>query len=102
MLFMNATAFLASFELLSKETGYGPDLTSINNERKSVESLEVQNGLAKLWKAIDSTAKVTVSATIEEAIASARNFVSGGEALVFVTGSLDLVGGVIEVLESGA
>ena len=88
------------------ETGFRPDLTSINTNAADVEALSVQNALAATWKEIDSAAEVKVERTIDRAISSARRVAAeaqsqhGDNVKVLVTGSLHLVGGVIEVLES--
>ncbi|GAB7355800.1 hypothetical protein MBLNU459_g6477t1 [Dothideomycetes sp. NU459] len=90
-------------------TGYRPDLTSINTNASDVELLTVQNGLAETWRDVDSRANVQVFKTIEEAVECARRVADrysvGQEresVKVLVTGSLHLVGGVVEVLESEA
>ncbi|KAF2691975.1 bifunctional protein folC [Lentithecium fluviatile CBS 122367] len=88
--------------------GYKPDLVSINTNQKDVDTLAVQRALALTWSEIDDTADVRVLKTIEEAIGTARSIASkwaeeaGNEAevMVLVTGSLHLVGGAIEVLET--
>ncbi|RMZ69372.1 folylpolyglutamate synthase [Pyrenophora seminiperda CCB06] len=90
--------------------GYKPDLVSMNTNQQHVDTLAVQKALAKTWSEIDSTAEVHVLRTIEEAVATARHVardyakVSGAEAevMVLVTGSLHLVGGALEVLETQA
>jgi len=88
------------------QTGYRPDLTSINTNAADVQALSVQNALADTWKEVDPSAKVEVVRTIEEAIGMAR-VISGSASTsespkALVTGSLHLVGGLIEVLESEA
>ncbi|USP82322.1 hypothetical protein yc1106_09596 [Curvularia clavata] len=88
--------------------GYKPDLVAINTNQQDVDTLAVQKALAATWSEIDDTAKVHVVRTIQEAIATARNVArdyatSSGtdvEVMVLVTGSLHLVGGAIEVLET--
>jgi len=86
------------------QTGYRPDLTSINTNAADVQALSVQNALADTWKEVDPNAKVEVVRTIEEAIKMARDVSSAAGASqapkALVTGSLHLVGGLIEVLES--
>lgn len=87
--------------------GYRPDLVSINTDKEEVDALAVQKALAKTWAEIDSSAEVRVLKTIEEAVGAAREVArvwAGGtdaEVMVLVTGSLHLVGGALEVLESG-
>lgn len=92
-------------------TGFRPDLTSINTNAADVEALSVQHGLAKTWAEVDPEAKVDVVRTVEEAVALSRHIAGdseveakkgGEEVKVLVTGSLHLVGGVVEVLESEA
>ncbi len=87
--------------------GYRPDLVSINTDHKEVDALSVQKALASTWSEIDSTAEVRVLRTIEESITAAREVArdwangTDAEVMVLVTGSLHLVGGALEVLESG-
>ncbi|WEW59287.1 tetrahydrofolylpolyglutamate synthase [Emydomyces testavorans] len=92
-----------------KEAGYRPDLMSINTDATDVMKLGVQNSLAKTWREISPNTKVEVKSTIEEAVEYVRNLASNkegqsqmGEITVsaLVTGSLHLVGGLIEVLET--
>ncbi|KAK5279535.1 hypothetical protein LTR16_007595, partial [Cryomyces antarcticus] len=85
------------------ETGFKPDLVSVNTNASDVESLSVQKGLAETWAKIDQETEVKVMRTIEEAVAFARKVGDANdeeEVLVLITGSLHLVGGVLEVLES--
>lgn len=84
-----------------KDAGYMADLVSINTNKDDVGSLRVQRELAETWSRIDTSADVSVLATIEEAVAAARAVAADGRAVeVLVTGSLHLVGGCIEVLET--
>ncbi|KAL4966262.1 tetrahydrofolate synthase [Aspergillus stella-maris] len=92
-----------------KQAGYRPDLVSMNQDNNAVEKLQVQNALAEKWKAIDPTADVKVYGTIEEAVDFTRELASkeggrvcGDEApiMTFVTGSLHLVGGFLDVIET--
>lgn len=88
--------------------GYKPDLVSINTNQQDVDTLAVQRALANTWARIDSAAEVHVLRTIEEAVKTARAFAqrsasnseAKSEVTVLVTGSLHLVGGLIEVLET--
>lgn len=86
--------------------GYRPDLVSINTDKVEVDALAVQKALAKTWSEIDSSAEVRVLKTIQEAVSAAREvareWAAGAESevVVLVTGSLHLVGGALEVLES--
>ncbi|OQO12630.1 hypothetical protein B0A48_02092 [Cryoendolithus antarcticus] len=83
-----------------KDAGFKADLVSINANKEDVDSLKVQRALAESWDGVDAEAKVHVLGTIEEAVARARELVGSGKGEVLVTGSLHLVGGVLEVLES--
>jgi len=94
--------------------GYKPDLLSINTSATDVETLSVQRGLADTWRKLEAkhdTEKesggkkctVEVQDTLEAAVARIRKLAGKEECVVLVTGSLHLVGGVLEVLEtSGA
>ncbi|XTI84469.1 FolC bifunctional protein [Cenococcum geophilum] len=85
-------------------TGYKPDLISLNTNKSDVDTLAVQRALASTWEEIDHSASVSVVRTIEEAITKAQEIAAtwegGGDIMVLITGSLHLVGGAIEVLES--
>jgi folylpolyglutamate synthase len=83
-----------------KDAGFKADLVSINTNKSDVDSLKVQKELAGSWDSIDPDASVHVLSTIEEAISKARELAPEDQVEVLVTGSLHLVGGVIEVLES--
>lgn len=85
-----------------KDAGYKADLVSMNTNKHDVDSLKVQKDLATTWDQIDPQAQVHVLGTIEEAVARARDLAGAGPVEVLVTGSLHLVGGLIEVLESEA
>ncbi|KAK2766690.1 Folylpolyglutamate synthetase [Arachnomyces sp. PD_36] len=94
-----------------KESGYRPDLVSLKTNSAEVDKLEVQKDLADTWKEIDPGTEVQVKGTIEEAVqfvrelASKENQKSSGaeeaKVMTLVTGSLHLVGGLLEVLEGG-
>ncbi|KXT04381.1 hypothetical protein AC578_3582 [Pseudocercospora eumusae] len=83
-----------------KDAGYKADLVSMNTSQDDVDTLRVQKELAAAYNAIDPKAEVHVVSTIEEAIARARELATTSKTQVLATGSLHLVGGVIEVLES--
>lgn len=83
-----------------QDAGYKADLVSINTNKDDVSSLRVQQELAKTWDGIDSQADVHVVSTIEEAVEEARKISNGRKVEVLATGSLHLVGGLIEVLEN--
>ncbi|KAL2038255.1 hypothetical protein N7G274_008904 [Stereocaulon virgatum] len=86
-----------------KEAGYRPDLMSLNMSGTAIDGLEVQKGLAGTWTGIDEQTTVEVKGTIEEAVEWCRDVArdKDGEVMVFVTGSTHLVGGFLEVLETG-
>lgn len=79
--------------------GYKADLVSMNSNKDDVDSLRVQRELAKTWDLIDRGVEVHVLSTIEEAVKRAREIAGSQRAEVLATGSLHLVGGLIEVLE---
>ena len=91
-----------------KEAGYRPDLVSMNTNASDVEKLRVQNDLAQTWREIDPRTEVKVYGTIEEAVDFARELAASERGLVenetpvmtFVTGSLHLVGGFLDVIET--
>ncbi|KAF9888756.1 Folylpolyglutamate synthetase [Aspergillus nanangensis] len=92
-----------------KDAGYRPDLVSMNTNASDVERLAVQKSLAETWHSIDPSAEVKVYSTIEEAVDYARdlanderNRIGNAEApvMTFVTGSLHLVGGFLDVIET--
>ncbi|KAL9616362.1 MAG: hypothetical protein Q9160_008756 [Pyrenula sp. 1 TL-2023] len=95
-----------------KETGFRPDLVSVNANREDVQALRVQRGLAETWRDVSADdddgegVEVAVVRTIEEAVALVRGLSKGEDeevdgVVVLATGSLHLVGGLLEVLESG-
>ncbi len=88
-----------------KEAGFKPDLVSVNTNAVDVEELSVQKGLARMWAEIDGQTVVEVVRAIEEAVAIVRGLagkeMGGEDVMVLVTGSVHLVGGFLEVLESG-
>lgn len=81
-------------------SGYKADLVSMNTSKNDVNSLRVQRELAETYAHTDPHAKVHVLDTIEAAVKRARELSDGKKAEVLVTGSLHLVGGLIEVLEN--
>lgn len=87
-----------------RETGFRPDLISVNESPSDVQKLRVQNRLAATWAEIDPSTHVQVFRSIEEAVAAVRALAtrrSGSENVTaLVTGSLHLVGGFLEVFET--
>ncbi|PGH14055.1 hypothetical protein AJ80_06059 [Polytolypa hystricis UAMH7299] len=94
-----------------KEAGYRPDLVSVNTNSSDVEKLSVQKALAETWKQLSPSTDVQVKCTIEEAVDFVRDLAAseakklgedkdGVAVSVLVTGSLHLVGGLLEVLET--
>lgn len=86
--------------ITSVNQGYRPDLTALNVGHHDVATLKVQRELARTWSNIDDSANVIVLPTIEEAVQRVRELASSQKTYVLATGSLHLVGGLIEVLES--
>lgn len=97
-----------------KEQGFKPDLVSVNTNSQDVQALSVQRGLASVWGELDGLAEASVVGSIEEAVGVVRGLAGMGgdggkgeeedgvgEVRVLVTGSVHLVGGFLEVLESG-
>ncbi|KAI9727872.1 MAG: Folylpolyglutamate synthetase [Cirrosporium novae-zelandiae] len=90
----------------SSSSHYAPDLVSLNTSAADVKALRVQKELANTWKEINGEGTdVRVCGSIEEAVKEARNIakkekVKNGDTWVLATGSLHLVGGLMEVLES--
>jgi folylpolyglutamate synthase len=91
------------------DAGYTPELVSMNANQEDVDALVVQKALAITWSEIDPTASVSVLKTVEEAISTARAVsktwtqeAGDGETevMVLITGSMHLVGGALEVLET--
>ncbi|KAJ5408967.1 Folylpolyglutamate synthase [Penicillium cosmopolitanum] len=92
-----------------KQAGYRPDLVSMNTNADDIERLSVQKSLAEAWNSIDPHAQTQVFGTIEEAVdfarevaAEERKVLQKDEApvMTFVTGSLHLVGGFLDVVET--
>ena len=83
-----------------RQAGFRPDLMSANTNQSDVEALKVQKDLAEAWKVVDPDAAVTVVKTIEEAVDLVREASGDLSTSALVTGSLHLVGGFLEVLES--
>ncbi|KKZ63130.1 folylpolyglutamate synthase [[Emmonsia] crescens] len=93
-----------------KQAGYRPDLVSINTNASDVEALRVQRALAETWKELSPSTEVLAKATIEEAVEVVREIAKAreqegsardeAEVSALVTGSLHLVGGLLEVLET--
>ena len=66
-----------------------------------VEDMKVQKQLARTWEGIDPSTAVKVVRTIEEAVKLVREQANqGSEVMALVTGSLHLVGGFVEVIET--
>lgn len=88
--------------------GYKPDMVSINTNQQDIDALSVQKALANTWSEIDPTAHVSVVKSIEDAIQNTRKIANdwaaekedGAEVMALITGSLHLVGGALEVLET--
>ncbi|KAF8242732.1 FolC bifunctional protein [Wilcoxina mikolae CBS 423.85] len=84
-----------------KDKGYGNDLVDLNNDPQVVQNLQVQRSMADMWKTLDNHAQLHVMDTIEDAVNFGRELgTADNKAMVFVTGSLRLVGGVLTVQET--
>lgn len=85
-----------------KDGGFKPDLMSANTNSADVEELKVQKELAEAWQEIDGKAEVSVVKTIEEAVDLVRGATrqTDEQVTALVTGSLHLVGGLLEVIET--
>ncbi|KAJ5935217.1 Folylpolyglutamate synthase [Penicillium verhagenii] len=92
-----------------KQAGYRPDLVSMNTNADDVDHLRVQKSLAEAWTSIDPHAQTQVFGTIEEAVDFARDVAAKeskilqkdeAPVMTFVTGSLHLVGGFLDVIET--
>lgn len=107
-----AAAFLTAIftpntTFISNSGRTAPDLISVGTNTADVDTLSVQRELATMWQEVDPGARVEVQSSIEEAINVIRDDIvadEGGDArkVVLVTGSLHLVGGVLEVLEGSS
>ncbi|KAF1817022.1 FolC bifunctional protein [Eremomyces bilateralis CBS 781.70] len=85
---------------VTSHSGYKPDLASLNASATQVTELTVQKQLAEVWKQLDGTSEISIFPSIEAAVGKAREIAGKTEAKVLVTGSLHLVGGFLEVIES--
>jgi folylpolyglutamate synthase len=92
-----------------KQAGYRPDLVSMNTNADDIDHLRVQKSLAEAWTSIDPHAQTQVFGTIEEAVDFARDVADQeskvlqkdeAPVMTFVTGSLHLVGGFLDVIET--
>lgn len=94
-----------------------PDLLNLMVNHEDVQELRVQKALATTWRQIDPETNVTVVPTVEEAVAIVRAMGKTAQTIgspepssaeekstrqvtALVTGSLQLVGGLLDVLES--
>ena len=91
-----------------KDAGYKPDLVAMNSSTEEVQALKVQKELAAIWGELDPAADIKITETIEDAINRVRIIAkqantkeTNEETIVFITGSLHLVGGALEILETG-
>ena len=79
------------------------DFVNLQQDPEAIAKLSVQRAFAEKWAALDPVAKVSVAASVEEAIDSVRSLSTelkdGKTVQAFITGSLHLVGGALEVLE---
>ncbi|KKA28252.1 hypothetical protein TD95_002425, partial [Thielaviopsis punctulata] len=79
------------------------DLVNNQVDLESIKTLKVQNTFAKRWRNIDPSVSVSVAATVDDALDTARSLCEGlpeeERVQVLVTGSLHLVGAVLSTLE---
>ncbi|KAF7559376.1 hypothetical protein G7046_g4772 [Stylonectria norvegica] len=84
-------------------TGYKRDFVNHQFDPMEIEKMTVQRSFADKWTAMAPDAKVMAMPTIEQSIDYARlvgdGLKDGEKAQVFITGSLHLVGGALEILE---
>jgi folylpolyglutamate synthase len=94
-----------------RESGYRPDLVNLNTNKIEVEKLSSQKILAETWQDLSPNTEVQVKPTIEEAVDFVRDLARKETpnyprdevvVSVLVTGSLHLVGGFLEVIETTA
>ena len=106
---MNFTHVIFTTNITSSSGSYKPDLVSLNASSEDVTALKVQKELAEAWKGLDGNAERFVTGSVEEAVGVVRRLAETDagdkdseeeDVRVFVTGSLHLVGGLLEVLES--
>lgn len=88
-----------------EETGYRPDLVSLNANHQATQDLVVQKRFAQTWAGLDSSATTKVVPSIDEAVRWARDVAQIAakahiQVPVLVTGSVHLVGGFLEILET--
>lgn len=86
-----------------QDAGYRPDLVSVNANASEVENLSRQHKLAEVWNEVDPEAQTLVFATIEEAVDYVRDLSKtalDAPVQTLVTGSLHLVGGFLDVIET--
>ena len=86
-----------------KDKDLKPDIVNINGDAKAIQSLKVQQSLAQSWKSIEDETIVEVRATIQEAVEWVEEIAQQTEdetVMALVTGSLHLVGGFLDVLET--
>ena len=94
--------------ITSAKVGYRPDLASSNINPKEVQEMKVQRRLRDTWLNINPESIVEVKGSIEEAVHWVRVIAKevredgerGEKVMVLATGSLHLVGGFLDVLES--
>ena len=79
------------------------DFVNHQYDPKSIEKLTPQRDFAQKWSSLDTSANVTVSSSIEEALTRVRELagtVEGDDTVqALITGSLHLVGGALSILE---
>ncbi|KAI8297293.1 MICOS complex subunit MIC60 [Colletotrichum sp. SAR11_240] len=86
-----------------EQVGEAQDFVNHQYDSKAIEAMTVQKQFAERWRELDPQADVRVIPTIEEALDYVRGLAESngeGESVqAFVTGSLHLVGGALQILE---
>ncbi|MCJ1312747.1 Folylpolyglutamate synthetase [Agyrium rufum] len=96
----------------SSVAGLKPDLTNNSVEPERLKELVVQHELASIWKGLEASSddggrgcEISVEPSIQQAITRCREIAatfSHHNVKVLIIGSVHLVGGVLEVLETEA
>lgn len=85
-------------------TGYKRDFVNHQYNPADIEKMTQQRIFAEKWASLDTSAKILVIPSIEEAINTARGLANsegedGSKVQALITGSLHLVGGALGILE---
>jgi folylpolyglutamate synthase len=98
--YKKGTPFLSSIFISRETTNTILDFVNKTYDPDAIAHLTVQKGFASTWSALDPSATVSVTASIESALEYVKNLAkSEKEVQAFITGSLHLVGGALGLLE---